>query len=324
MGYNKENYRRISEEFATKYRRAEESADARRQELHARLPEVAAIDRQLSLTGLELMRLSTTPDYEKGLAAIREKNTILQARRAHILRANGYPEDYSAVHYECELCGDTGYVGTRMCECMRRALIMAGYESSGLGSLIRTQTFDTFSLDYYKDRREAYDRMRFIRDELIRYTESFTGRGDTNLLLMGGTGLGKTHLSSAVAGALIRRGFDVFYTSAVALVGDFEYNRFGNNSYNAESGDIGHYFHADLLIIDDLGSELSNQFTVSLLYNIINTRLIEKKATVISTNLSQGEIRQRYWDRITSRLLGEYRPLVFTGTDVRAMKVMKG
>ena len=152
MGYNRENYRRIREEYRTKYLKAREAADARRLELHAMLPAVADLDRTLSETGLEIMRVTLEggADREKKLAQIRERNELLLSARAELLEAAGYPADYSAIHYECEICADSGYVDGKMCTCMRRALTLAGYESSGIGDLLRSQTFETFSLEYYR------------------------------------------------------------------------------------------------------------------------------------------------------------------------------
>ena len=138
---------------------------------------------------------------------------------------------------------------------------------------------------------------------------------------MGGTGLGKTHLSSALAKRVIEKGNDVFYTGAIDLFSQFEIQRF--KSYSNEPNElIERYFECDLLIIDDLGTEMVNQFSVSTLYNLLNDRLSRRKPTLISTNLSNEEIQKKYTDRITSRMLGEYNVLVFVGTDVRAQKLM--
>ena len=140
--------------------------------------------------------------------------------------------------------------------------------------------------------------------------------------MMGGTGLGKTHLSSAVAYEVIEKGNDVFYTGAIDLFSQFEIQRF--KSYNNEPNElIERYFESDLLIIDDLGTEMINQFSVSTLYNLLNDRLSRKKPTIVSTNLSQDEIMKKYTDRITSRMFGEYKIVFFAGTDIRAQKLMK-
>ena len=151
------------------------------------------------------------------------------------------------------------------------------------------------------------------------YAEDFTANSGRNLALFGETGLGKTHLSSALACRIIERGFDVVYSTAVGMVTDFENKRFGYGG--ADHVDVDKYLNCELLVIDDLGSELINQFTVSCLYNVINTRINKQLSTVISTNLSRNDFRQKYWDRITSRIFGEYNIMLFTGTDVRAQKL---
>ena len=151
------------------------------------------------------------------------------------------------------------------------------------------------------------------------YAENFRGKGSQNLILMGGTGLGKTHLSSAVAKRIIERGYDVYYVSAINMFSGFEFAQFGRtSSFVQESPE--RCLECDLLIVDDLGTELTNQFTVSTLYNLINTRMNLGKTTIISTNLTQSEIRQRYSDRIASRIFGDFYPLFFKGCDVRLQK----
>ena len=141
-----------------------------------------------------------------------------------------------------------------------------------------------------------------------------------SLLFLGGTGLGKTHLSTAVARTVIARGYDVFYNSAVGMISDFECRRFGNGLAQGDADDTARYTECDLLIIDDLGTEVVNQFTLSCLYHVLNTRLNLSKPTLISTNLASGDLRKTYSDRITSRLLGEYLLIPFYGIDVRRQK----
>ena len=322
MGYNRNVYNKIRAEYSQKYLIARERAFSREQELHALFPEVARIDRQLSNTGLEIfsVSLSSGEDYKKRLAEIRERNTALLEKRAGILLANGYPADYSDVKYECEKCGDTGYVDTRMCSCMREALVLAGIENSGFGHLINEQSFENFSLNYYRNSPVSFERMSHNRDFLVDYADNFNENTSCSILMMGGTGLGKTHLSSATAKRIIEKGNDVFYTGAIDLFTVFEVQRFKN--YSNEPNDlIDRYYECDLLVIDDLGTEMINQFSVSTLYNLINSRLSRKKPVIISTNLSFEDIKKKYTDRITSRLFGEYHILQFVGTDVRAQKL---
>lgn len=324
MGYTNSVYKKIHEQYSQKYLIAREKADERAREIRMKIPEIAQIDMRLSMTGLEIFGASigAGEDYKDKLAQIRKRNEELQAQRAAILVENGYPADYSDVKYDCTKCGDTGYVDGYMCSCMKEALILAGIENSGFGTLIREQTFDNFSLDYYKNNPNNHERMRRNRDFLINYAGTFNEKTSQSILMIGGTGLGKTHLSSATARVLIEKGKDVFYTGAIDLFSQFEIQRF--KTYSNEPNElIERYFECDLLIIDDLGTEIINQFTVSTLYNLLNDRLSRGKPVIISTNLSVDDIKNKYSDRITSRLFGEYQILSFVGTDIRAQKLIK-
>ena len=320
MGFNKENYRRIKEEYDGKYLRAQEAARLRRAEVHTALPEIEKIDRELAATGFKIFDATLRGEMSK-IDAINAENTELQKKRAEIMQVAGFAPDYTEVKYECEECGDTGTVEYSMCKCMRRRLVEAGIESSGMSDLIKRQNFSNFTLDYYNQSPEMHKRMANIYHFLKNYAELFDVTRSGNLALFGGTGLGKTHLSSAVAGAVIEKGNDVYYISAMNLFADFEEKRFGSSSSYESTGEIDQYFTCDLLIIDDLGSELINQFTVSCLYNVINSRLNHKKPTIISSNLTQDEFRKKYWDRISSRVFGEYLVLPFVGNDIRQKKI---
>ena len=317
-------YARIREEYATKYLIAREAADLRRAEIHLAIPEVAEIDRALGRTGLSLMEASMHgEDVEARIAAVRKTNEDLRRTRAELLVAHGYPADYTEAKYECRLCNDSGFSDTKMCICMKRKLIEAGFEASGMGNLLREQSFENFDLSYYQNDPTAAHRMGLILARMKQYAETFEAGKSGNLVLFGGTGLGKTHLSSAVAKGVIERGYDVLYVSAVSMLSDFERERFGNSAGGETGVDTNRYFACDLLVIDDLGTEVNNQFTTSVLYNLINTRLNKRQATVINTNLTQEDFRKRYWDRITSRVLGEYTVLPFYGMDIRAQKLSR-
>ena len=325
MGYNKEIFKKIKTEYETKAFRARERADERREELYAAIPELRATDARLSAFGLRIMQAAIKgQNVEQELEALRAENETICRERAELLRRNGYPADYSEPQYECSACGDTGYVGIKMCACMRRRLIEASMEASGLSALMRKQSFENFSLDYYRGSAQEQQIMSRNYATVRQYAESFTlseGQGaPQSLLFLGGTGLGKTHLSTAVARTVIGRGYDVYYNSAVGMISDFECRRFGNGLAQADGDDTARYTACDLLIIDDLGTEVVNQFTLSCLYHVLNTRLNLQKPTLISTNLTSAELRKTYSDRITSRLMGEYLVIPFYGTDVRRQK----
>ncbi len=325
MAYNKLTYTRIREEYRTKYRRAEQEADLRRAEVWAKVPEIAEIDRALRLTGAACMEVAMQGgDVEAEIAEVRRRNAELRRIRAELMTAAGFPEDYTVPRYECEACHDSGFVLDKMCTCMKRDLLHAAYEASGVGHMLREQTFEAFDLAYYEHDPVALKRMTQIYAKMKDYAENFRAGAAPSLVLFGGTGLGKTHLSSAVARTVIDKGYDVYYVTAVGLLADFEARRFGSASVGeSDIEDPTRCYTTELLIVDDLGTEVNNQFTSSVLYDLINTRLIRRRATIISTNLAQDEFRRRYYDRITSRVLGEYTVLPFLGKDIRALKLQQ-
>ena len=322
MGYNQANYTRIRKEYETKYLRAREAADLRRSEVLFAIPELAEIDRALGKTGLEIMNAAMQgEDLDERIAEIRRENEVLQEKKRQLLVAHGYPADYTEVKYECPICQDEGFYEFKICTCMKRKLVEAAYESSGMANLLRTQSFENFDLNYYAEDPRTAAHMKRVLDIVKSYADSFDPATPANMIFMGGTGLGKTHLSTSVARTVINQGHDVFYAGAITLISDFEVQRYGNSAGGETGLGTSQYFDCDLLIIDDLGTEVINQFTATVLYNVINTRLSRKKSTIINTNFSQDELRGKYADRITSRLFGEYRVIPFVGRDVRMGKI---
>ena len=314
MSFNSKNYYELREAFAQKHLAAAERAEARRTALADKIDGLREIDGALSATAARIFgaAFAGKEGLADRIAKIKRETEELRAARAALLEAHGYPADYTDVHYDCEKCRDLGFVETRMCECFKRALVLRGYETSGLGALIGKQTFDNYSLDYF--RGEDRERMRQNFTRIQSYAESFSRNSDS-LLLMGGTGLGKTHLSSALAKVVIDRGFDVLCTSVLNMIAEFEKAKF-----RGEQDDTDRYFAAELLIMDDLGTELGGSFTESCLYNVIDTRICKGLPTVISTNLTAAQLSERYTGRLFSRLLGVYKPLLFCGKDVRFEK----
>lgn len=325
MGYNKENFKRIRNEYETKALNAQSEADARRRELYLNIPTLQALDSRLGSFGLRIMESAISgKQSEVTIADLRAENERILAERAELLRAHGYPADYTEPQYECPKCCDSGYVGIKMCSCMRRRLIEAGMQSSGLSALMERQSFENFSLDYYKQDAQIQKRMEQLFKSVQNYAKRFStdeNNPSQSLLFLGGTGLGKTHLSTAVARVVIERGYDVYYNSAVGMISDFEFRRFGNSLAASEGDNTERYTECDLLIIDDLGTEVVNQFTLSCLYHVLNTRLNLRKPTIISTNLTAADLKKTYTDRISSRLLGEYVLMPFLGIDIRQQKI---
>ena len=324
MGYNQANYTRIRKEYETKYLRAREAADLRRSEALFAIPELADIDRALGQTGLVIMNCAMQGgDVVGNIEKARQENRALQEKKRNLLVEHGFPADYTEVKYECPLCQDEGFYDFKICQCMKKKLVEAAYESSGMAHLLQSQSFDNFDLTYYADDPRTASHMKRVLDITKAYADEFDSAAPANMIFMGGTGLGKTHLSTSIAHTVIEKGFDVFYAGAITLLSDFEVQRYGNSAGGETGLGTSQYFDCDLLIIDDLGTEVINQFTATVLYNVINTRLSRRKSTIINTNFSQDELRAKYSDRITSRIFGEYRVIPFVGRDVRMGKISR-
>lgn len=317
MSFLRKNVIAVHDDFENRRRLNESERSVRLMTAYDKIPELISIDAQLSKTGSEIMAVAMQgkDGLEKRLNQVKEKNLALQEKRCALLVANGFPSNYTDIAYRCELCCDYGFVDGKMCKCYKSALIEKQIESSGIGSLIETQSFDTFNLDFYEKKEEMAELVSYLKD----YVSAFDTDKE-NLLFVGGTGLGKTHLSTSVARALIEKGYNVVYETAQNIFFDFDKDRFRDRfDENAEIlGDK--YLEADLLIIDDLGVEMVSSFTKACLYNIINTRLNKKLPIIASTNLSGKEIQKLYDDRITSRLLGDFTIKKFVGSDIRKIK----
>ncbi|MBR2930090.1 MAG: ATP-binding protein [Clostridia bacterium] len=311
--YSYQNYQKAKETIENRRQRAIAMADARDNEVRQLSETIKEIDSELTGTGLLLFK---TACGGGDIEPIKRRNLELMAKRKAELVRLGLPEDYTEVHYTCKRCSDSGFVDTRMCSCLKELLVMMNIESSGMGKLIEKQSFENFDLEWYRTSEEDYKRMVYNVRCAREYAESFGG-GAKNLLLIGNTGTGKTHISTSIAKAIISKGFDVLYDSAQNIVAAFEQDRF-HSGYGERESSAEKYMECDLLILDDLGTEFVNQFTVSCLYNLINTRQNRGKSTIISTNLSPEELSGKYEGRIYSRIVGcDYKVLVFKGKDHR-------
>ncbi len=291
-------------------------ADGRNEIVRAESEEISKIDDELTKTGLLIFKTALDGG---DLAPIRERNRELQKKRRELLVSLGYPEDYTEIKYTCPDCSDTGAVGTRVCRCYKEIVVRERIAASAMGKLIEKQSFDNFDLKYYEYDAKVHEKMKMILAMAKNYVKNFAEKKD-NLLLIGPTGTGKTHISTAIARELIHNGYDVIYDSTQNIISDFESDRFRSN-YGKEEKSAEKYLDCALLIIDDLGTEFSNQFTVSTLYNLLNTRQNKGLATIISTNLSPDELARKYEDRIYSRIIGGGSKIMpFEGKDIRIQK----
>ena len=312
---NKDIYARAKAELERRRSSAISLADSRSALLAEESDEIRKIDKELSGTGLMLFKIACDGG---DIAPLKQRNQELVKLKREIIVSLGYPADYTDVHYTCKECSDSGFVGdgTRMCNCLRELIIKERIAESGIGKLIEKQSFDNFDLSVYAFDESVHTKMRANLAAAKNYVKNFDKeRG--NLLLIGKTGTGKTHISTAIARELIHKGYDVIYDSAQNIISDFEADRFrsGYGSYEPKSDK---HLECELLIIDDLGTEFASQFTLSTIYNLLNTRQNKGLSTIISTNLSPDELAKRYEDRVYSRIIGSgCKVLAFVGKDKR-------
>ena len=298
---NYDIYDKAKAEIERRRNEARAKADSRSEILRSESDEISEIDTELASTGMLIFK---TACQGGDITPIKERNKALQARRREIMVSLGYPEDYTDVHYTCKECSDTGFIdGIKTCNCFKELIIKERIASSAMGKLIEKQSFDNFDLKGFSYDKDVY--------------EKIFAKNPENLLLIGPTGTGKTHISTAIARELIHMGYDVLYDSTQNIISDFESDRF-KNGYGREENKSDKYLDCRLLIIDDLGTEFSSQFTLSTIYNLLNTRQNKGLATVISTNLSPDELARKYEDRIYSRIIGSgCKVLAFYGKDRR-------
>lgn len=299
----------------------------RRREIYEKEPRIRAIDRKLSGTAASILKasLESNEDPELAVARLREQNLTLQKERAELLKAMGLPEDYLLEKPLCDVCGDTGYLKNTICTCMKARYAKLLKEELSAILPVLDENFDKFRLDFYSEKPDARlgisprQNMMYNLKQCKKYAEEF-GKNSPNLLLYGSTGLGKTYLSACVAEVVSAGGASVAYDTAINITTAYETLKFGNGDGTMAAEKIARYERADLLIIDDMGTEMGTAFTVSALYNLINTRLMKGLPMIINTNLLPEVFSEKYSAAVASRLLGEFISLRFFGEDIRLMK----
>lgn len=312
-----------------KQRRARQFRE-RQQQLFAREPELADIDRRLRGTMSQIIAkaLKGGQDPVPAIHAIRDENLALQRRREELLTAMGYPADYLEEKPRCARCGDAGFLPDgSMCACLRS--YYAREQIAELSHMldIGSQSFDTFRLDYYSTDRGGLPRSpREAAQRNLEICQSFARDfrpGKQNLLLFGAPGLGKTFLSACIARVVSEDGFSVVYDTAGHIFSQFEAAKFRRDDVDEPDESVERCMACDLLILDDLGAEFATAYSQSVLYQVINDRMTEGRATIISTNLDLPALSKAYNERILSRLIGSYTMLGFVGRDIRQQKLAR-
>ena len=277
---------------------------------------LSEIDRELSFIGANIA-IAALSNGKSGVEDLKKKSEALTAEKKLILEKAQIP----SLQYDCELCKDTGYVSGKICECIKREAASIMTKELSRQMPLEDCRFDNFDLKYYPDKddldgQNSRRRMTAILKLCKEYVIGFNTNVSPNLLFMGDAGLGKTHLTLAIVSGVIEKGYIPVYASAENLFSAIESEKFsgeGRGSYES-------VLNSDLLVIDDLGTEMATTFTKSVLYNIINTRMLSRKPTIINTNLTMKQIEEKYTSRVSSRLIGSYDGYKFIGKDIRQLK----
>ena len=303
-------------------RRREENAALRAErerEVLDMVPELRRIDADLrALVGEVVSMTAAGGDITEALAEIERKSAALCEERSAALAAHGFPADYLDERYACPDCRDSGYLRSgEMCACLTALYEAERERELAAGARLGAESFSGFDLSYYEGAaRECMElTLNFARE----YAANF-GPASPNLLFQGGTGLGKTFLSGCVAKVVSGRGFTVVYERAQGAFSAFEEQKFSRGETGEAAEKVRRILSCELLILDDLGTEMTTSFTQSALYNILDARLTAGRKMIVSTNLSDAELAARYIPQAVSRLNGEFDTLLFMGRDIRAIK----
>lgn len=318
------DYYSILQQYQQRRDRAERLLMERKEEIYKRIPQIASIDQEIHRLGMSMSKavLSHSIDSQQAAKTLQQRLDALRQQKQQLLAAAGYSEDYLTPQYTCRDCQDTGYIGIEKCHCLKQALIDMAYAQSNLGHMLQAETFDTFDITRYSDQpvegevMTPRENMEMIYAACLAFVEDFD-HSDENLLFYGPTGLGKTFLSSCIARELLDRGKTVLYQTAFNIFEILREYKFSASKDDYIPQRLDMLLDVDLLIIDDLGTELNNSFISSELFNVLNSRLLAGKKTIISTNLTLEKLNEAYSERIISRIIGHYTIFKFYGDDIR-------
>lgn len=298
----------------------EHSLKERREEISKKLPAVLDIESQIAklCINLSISSFKDIKNREEYLNKLRESITNLRIKKSELLATNGFPIDYTSLHYRCSKCKDTGYVGNKRCTCYKQKLVTLYYKNSELSAMLKNDNFENFNINYYSSSRtgdEPKSPRKNIEEKIIPsvmdYLKNFSAI-NINLLFYGGSGTGKTFLSHCIAKDLLDKGFLVVYRTSDDLLQEIKRIKFENDSTLEDL-----LLNCDLLIIDDLGTEQITDFSSTEMFNLLNKKLLLNKKMLISTNYSLEKLSRTYSERITSRLLGNFTLFKFYGEDIR-------
>lgn len=331
MSLTNTQYNKIIREYEQLRLHNTHELDRRTTEVYTKVPKIRLIHDEISSLSVQeaKARLLSSPSLSK--EALKEKIAKLSEEKKQLLVANGFPQDYLSMHYNCDICKDTGYHQNQMCSCMRAKVIDILYEQSNIKEVLKKENFRAFRADLYptdlidenlgiSSRENIENILNICLDFVHNFNDDYQ-----NLFIYGFAGVGKTFMINCIAKELIDRSHSVIYMSAIQffnILADVSFRK--NGSYQEQESSVYRdFYECDLLIIDDLGTEMSNTFTTSALFHCINERAIRQKPVIISTNLALGSLRDIYSERVFSRIASNYKLLKIFGRDLRILPSLK-
>ena len=325
MALSNSQYDAIMREYGRQQIENHHKLEERRQEIYARLPVVRQLEAEIAERSVACAKKLLEGD-KSVLDRLKEDLKDLREQKSLIIRAAGYPDDYLELHYRCPDCRDTGLIDGRKCHCFLQAQMKLLHAQSNLEDVLERENFNALSYEYYDDTEilpqlgitnAAY--MRRVVAGCREFVRDFDKKHD-NLLFTGSTGVGKTFLTNCIARELMDDFHSVIYLTASDLFDVFSRNKFDYDNAEDMKDMYRFILDCDLLIIDDLGTELNNSFTSSQLFYCINERMNMSRSTIISTNLTLARLRDSYTDSVTSRIMSGYRIIPLYGGDIRLLK----
>lgn len=322
----KDIIRQITLKYQNKRDNNEKARKKRVEEVYSKIPAIRRIDEEIQKSGLDMSKaiILDPNNYEETIKKAKEKIEGLKMEKAYLMTESNIASDYMDLRYDCSICQDTGYLtNAKRCNCLEQEMVSRAYRMSNIEHVLEKENFKNFNIDIFTNDPFEGETMtpRENMIDIVGIAEGFISNFDENngdnLLFYGTTGLGKTYLCNCIAKSLLDKNKIVIYQTAFTILDILEDRRFGKGDKELSNYQYDLLLDSDLLIIDDLGTEVSNTFTNAEIFNIVNTRLLRGKKTIISTNLTPKEISDVYTDRVFSRIFDKFMPLKFYGKDLR-------
>ncbi len=328
MALTREQHNRIMRIYDERRRKSDMELERREEELGLKLPEAERLSERIAINAVRETGARLKNDSASAASISRETEGLI-AKKKELMRSAGYPEDYLSPHYECELCEDTGYIGSEKCRCFKKLEAEVIYLNSGIPSMLKRENFENFDLEIFDDEEVLKElapnltiTQRGYMEDIVcpkvrGFLRGFEENGEGNLLMTGPAGTGKTFLSNCIAGEAIKQCRSLIYESSAELFDRLSKDNFSREKDEELSGRVKEIYDCELLVIDDLGTELTSSFTNSSFFMLLSHRLRLGRSTIISSNLSLNQMSKVYGERIVSRLMESFILIPFYGMDLR-------